>query len=415
MNPIRQASITCLVDQSKLITPSKLSEKIALLMKNASNITHHQLSMFLKTYRVELSAFAIKTPSNWLLFSQSMQRQFTTKSKIARLLKRLNFFIKTKDRIHCNQGETFSQIIPKELRQIFAFTIPPSFPNNSATLEKMRLLLLEDKPSKDFFKEIKGIPVKDLAAWINLFQVPLHTLKITEGELNLLLPKLEYVDLGGYPQGKIASILTKLKNARHLSCNHITDYTLQTIGTYKWLTSLNLSHSSEITDEGLENLAELTELINLDLSHCDQITDDGIEHLMHLTKLIYLNIADCTQITDSTLAMITIFTKLKSLVVMGCHELTDEGLANLIVLKELTHLNISDCSQITGIGLEALNPHNRLIGLELSFCKEITDADLKIIEAFTNLKWLKLNGCTQITKQAIKSLKDILTQTTIGY
>lgn len=252
-------------------TQSELSKELIDRIDNVSSLKMGKLFNFISTRREELAIFAIKSPSKWLLFSQCMLQKFNTDCRIARLLKKLNHLIKDFDRAQCNKGTqkdftdgTFTQVFPKELRLQIALNIPPSYEDNSATLEKIRLILLEDNPPPcDCFSQIKSIPVRDLVSWINTYQVPLQTLKIANEKLNLLLPKLKYVDLSDFSKEKILIMLTKLKKARHLTCNQMTDEDLQSLNELTNLTSLDISFCDQITDEGRQFLQELLPEVNI--------------------------------------------------------------------------------------------------------------------------------------------------------
>jgi hypothetical protein len=368
-------------------TQSELSKELASRIENVSSLKMGKLFHFIVTRRVELAIFAIKTPSKWLLFSQCMLQKFNTDCRIARLLKKLNHLVKDFDRAQCNKGfqkeftdGTFGQVFPKELRQQFAFNIPPSFDDNSATLEKIRLILLEDlPPPNDSFSQIKSIPVKDLVHWINTYHVGLKTLKIVNAKLNLLLPKLRSVNLDGYPKGEISSILKNLKKAHYLSCDQMTDLNLEILSTFGLLTSLDISGSKEITDE-------------------------GITFLKHL-NLKHLNISNCPLITDAALTQITNFNSLERLEISGCTGVTDEGIEILSLLSKLTYLDLSEDTNITSDGLQAHIPNNQLAYLDLSY-SNISDADVNIIGQFSNLQILKLIGCKDITIEGLKDLKN---------
>lgn len=266
--PYLSLSAGSISKKSTPLSQSKLSKELLDRIDNIASIKMGKLFHFIVAHRTELSIFAIKSPSKWLLFSQCMLQKFNTDCRIARLLKKLNHFVKDLDRAQCNKGiqnnfidGPFNQVFPKELRQQIAIIIPPTCVDTSATLEKMRLILLEDSPlPNDCFSQIKSIPVGDLVYWINTYQIPLQTLKIASEKLNLLLPKLEYIDVSDFSEEKISVMLTKLKKVRHLKCNNMTD-------------------------EGLEDLTSLNNLANLkslDLSFCDKITDEGRQILQDL-------------------------------------------------------------------------------------------------------------------------------------
>lgn len=269
--PYLSLSAGSISKKSNSLTQSELSKELIDRIDNVSSLKMGKLFNFIVTRRKELAIFAIKSPSKWLLFSQCMLQKFNTDCRVARLLKKLNHLIKDIDRSQCNKGiqqnfidGTFTQVFPKELRYQIALTIPPTYADNSATLEKIRLILLEDKPPPiDCFSQIKSIPVEDLVSWINTYQVPLQTLKIANEKLNVLLPTLEYVDLSDFSKEEISVMLPKLKKAHHITCNQMTDEDLEDLTNLTNLTSLDISACKQVTDEGRQFLQELLPEINI--------------------------------------------------------------------------------------------------------------------------------------------------------
>ena len=243
----------------------RISPELTFRIHEVSSIKKGKLFHFIGSHRKDLSYLAIKRPSDWLLFSQHMLHKFNTDCRIARLLKKLNYLVKDFDRSQCNKGVqkdftdgTFNQIFPRELRRQIALDIAPSYDDTSTTLEKMRLILLDDKPPpSDCFSQIKSIPIQDLAYWIKTHQVALQTLKIATEKLNLILPKLDCVNLSDYSKEKIPHVLLKLKKARHLICNNLSDEDLKNLIDLKNLTSLDLSDSNQISIEGLQFLQDV--------------------------------------------------------------------------------------------------------------------------------------------------------------
>lgn len=225
--------------------------RITPKLEEWSTFNKESLVNFLKLHRKDLSYFAIKKPSDWLLFSQRVLYVVPNSWDGAKTLKRLNHTIKDLDRKQCVKTNR----IPKEIWQQMAFSIPPHDLDNSGIMERIRLFLLENKTYPvDSPSEIKSIPIHDLLAWINTCRVRLKTLNLSDIKLDLLLPRLKFVDLCGYSNEKAVMILTKLKDVRHLTCDQFT----------------NLD---------LANLTDLPNLTNLDISFCDQITDDGYQFL----------------------------------------------------------------------------------------------------------------------------------------
>lgn len=289
-------------------TSSAETEFFEKLMKLVNErIKQSTWRVFFKENRRDLSCLAINHPSSWLLFSHNLLKQCNTtakNSKFVRLIKNLNKTVNTYNLLKSSQGTqttfidgTFSQIFPKELRKHIAFAIPLSDENVVATLEKMRLILLEDKPLGPFYNEIKNIPTADLAIWIDTHKVPLHLLDITSTELNRLLPRLKYVNLLHYPIDKILNLLKRLKEVKHLICDKMTNDGLINLGVLPKLTHLDLSNCSKITSEGLKPIKDRNQLVRLNLSNCTSITNDDLKEIGELISLKWLNLSACN-ITD---------------------------------------------------------------------------------------------------------------------
>lgn len=308
----------------KPITQSELEKELTARINNLSDVTMGKLSKFISLHRRELSIFAIKKPSSWLLFSQCMLQKFKTACAIARLLRKLNHFIRDKDRAQCR--DAFNTFIPKDIRRLLAFSIPPSQVDNSTTLEKMRLFLLEDKPPPGM--EIWNIRVKYLGKWVSDYHVSLHTLKLAKAKLALLLPQLKSVNLCGYPKDEISKVLWKLKAVQHISCNQMIDSKLDNMTRYEHLTSLDLSGSKDLGDY------EMAILENFNLTE--------------------LNISDCVKVSDEAFSEIEGFKNLKYLNISGCTEITNAGVENFYKLPNLTKLVAYRCDKITLAGLKVL-------------------------------------------------------------
>lgn len=352
-------------------------DRITQKLTEVASFKKETLLNFIILNRKDLSYFAIKRPSDWLLFSQSMLHIFPTSCDGAKLLKKLNHELKDLDRMQSQN--TFFQVLPKELRLHIAFSSPPLYKKISSVLEKMRLTLLEDiAPPYDSLSEVKSLPINELANWISTHNICLQTLEITSTKIQLMLPKLRFLNLKGYPKDEISDLLKNMKDVFHLSCDQMTDSLIETLVPFKSLKSLDLSDSEELTDYGIAFLEAL--------------------------NLVQLNISNCTQITDASISQITIFENLERFEMRGNSKVTDEGIKNLSLLTKLSYLDLSNCTQLTGKGLQVENAFNQLTHLDLSYCN-ISEEDLEILSQFTNLKTLKLVGCENITPEGLQVLK----------
>lgn len=333
MNPIISFSARPPVP---VIPQSRLSQKIINLMENKT-ISETYLEGFFKKYTKDIATFAIKKPSYWKKFTKCMQQHLEKSSKISILLKKLDQILPE------THSPTFSQIFPRELRRLIALAIPPALYRNTDTLVKIRMLFLGDLPPLESSPSpaIRGIPIFTLSEWVSQKQAPIFTLNMTDVELNLLLPQLEYADLTKTSSDKLLFMLSKTEKTHHLSLNNLSASIINHIKNLQRITSLMIIDSNTVDDD-LKYIRPLKELRSLSLRKCSRITDEGIKHLFVLHRLTHLDISYCTNITDEGLRSLKDL-GLLSLDITYCHKITNAGLEPFT----LKHLETKYCHRIT--------------------------------------------------------------------
>lgn len=348
-----------------------LSKKMANLMESRF-VAKQELNEFLKDNSQELSAFAIKTPVNWLAFSQSIRRNVNKGSQLSNLLNKLDRFLSMRKM-------PFSQLYPNAVRQNIASLYPLDQNNVAMTFTKLRQLLIGDYEYLSSFPKIQGIPLDNLVQWIARQKIPFIALKLDFREFTCVLPQLKYVDLSGYSDVVMSYQVFMLKKVSHLTCPWFKKEGIESLISYPFLNSLDLSRCN-ILDMGLEDIGNLNQLTSLNLSEC-HITDKGVGNISSLTNLKYLNISGCSVLTNTSIQVMRAFRYLES-------------------------LNISECLKPTYKGLRHLSKCTNLRKLDVSACR-ISDKELKIIGLFTSLKTLNLSGCNDIKANHLEQLKTL--------
>lgn len=372
---------------------SVLSGKIVALMEKR-RVSKQELKGFLTGNRKELAAFAIKTPINWIVFGKSMKEHVGTRSKLSKLLKKLDRFLSL-DKGH------FSEAYPRPVRENIARFYPADLNNNSESLIKMKQLLIGDYAYLNASPKIKGVPLSDLVKWIDHQRVPLLNLKLDLHELAWVLPALGYVDLSGYPKECIPFMVSSLNKVSHFASDWITDEGLESLARFSGLVSLDISECN-FTDKGMEAVSRLTKLRSLNVSNCIQITDASIQLISSLSDLTCLNISGCMNVTYMGLRFLIDCDNLERLDVAFC-EIKNGALVVIGQLISLKYLNLSCCKGINGSSLYYLSSLVHLEELNLSFL-EIEDIGVMHLTDLEGLKILNLQGCRKITDKGVQSL-----------
>ncbi len=191
----------------------------------------------------------------------------------------------------------------------------------------------------------------------------------------------------------------------------ITDDSLEVIGTFHRLRSLNL-RSNPITDEGLPALAACNSLETLSLDGT-QVTGTGLDSLMMLPNLKRLSLGayqDGAPVDDEGMKAIGLLGSLTYLNLNGT-KITDAGLAHLGDLKDLEDLSI-DYTDVSDDGLAYLEPLTKL--KKIRFYKKSGDLGDRAAEHLSKLpnlekitaKWkLSSDGFRDLAK--LKKLKSV--------
>lgn len=336
----------------KEIPQVRLSQKITDLM-GKKDISEPYLNHFLRKYRKGIAIFAIKNPYFWQELVSCMRQRLNKNSRISKLLKNL-------------RPPTFSQIFPRELRNSFALSMPPSGYRNTVTLQKMRLLFLGDLPPLIPTLNLDDIPIKTLGLWIEQNRVPLQTLLKTRNELEDLVPELKYVDLTRFTLDNHYSMLEKVYKVRDLTIQFLSEREFNLLNSLEELESLTFQ-TCGILDADRKYIKELTQLKSLSFITCYHISDSMLNILKHLTGLTSLTISQCGQITNNGIRHISTLSSLTHLNLSYCTDITDEGLLNLKDLP-LKKLDITYCHKITNSGLKPF----ALTKISAKHCHKIT-------------------------------------------
>lgn len=301
------------------------------------DISEPFLDHFLRKYRKGIAIFAIKNPYFWQEFVACTRQCLNKNSKISKLLKNL-------------RRPTFNQIFPRELRNCFALTLPPSGYRNAVTLQKMRLLFLGDLPPLTPLPTFDSIPIRTLNLWIEQNRVPISTLVKTSNEMEDLVPELKYVDLTCLTLDNHYSLLEKVNKVNELIIQFLSEREFNLLNSLENLTSLTFK-TCGLLDTDRIYIKELNKLKSLSFITCYHISDHALNVLKHLTALTSLTISQCGQITNNGIKHISALSNLTHLDISYCTNITDEG---LLFLKDLPlkRLDITYCHKITNAGLK---------------------------------------------------------------
>ncbi|KAI0212426.1 Dynein regulatory complex subunit 6 [Lamellibrachia satsuma] len=194
-----------------------------------------------------------------------------------------------------------------------------------------------------------------------------------------------------------------------VDCPRITDQTLRSLISCKFLTVVNLADCVKVTDSGLRALLEAQcgcKIQELNLTNCVRLTDMTVVTInKRCSNLVYLTICFCDHITEAGIELLGQTTCITSLDISGCH-CSDQGLSSLGNNFRLKDLNLSECTSITDLGLQKFAQQCREIErLDISHCMQLTDSAIKNL-AFNckMLSYLNLAGCKLLTDLSIQYL-----------
>lgn len=422
VNAVNLNALSCYrAEISSPVNESAISKKIVILMESRL-VAKNELNHFLRDNSQELAAFAIKTPVNWTVFSKCMKKHMKKRSKLSKLLKKLDRFVST-------EGVYFSQKYPHGVRSNIARVLPGDLNNNAESLVKMKQLLIGDFHYLKASPKIQDIPISDLSRWINYQKIPLSTLNLTEKDLDSLLPGLEYVDLSNFPVKDIPYLLSRLIKVSHLSCNRLTDSELKFLTELKYLKSLDISES-DMTDMGMDAVAKLLKLTSLNISGIPQISNAFIQLISSFNALTSLDLSGCVNVSYQGLQYLVKCKNLKKLDV-SCCDIEDVELKILGTFASLEVLNLSCCKGIKSKSLVHIGKLTHLTDLKLSFlgiediglmniiylknlrsltlegCRKISDIGINSLSFIPHLSFLSLKGCSRITDQTIECLQPL--------
>ena len=182
-----------------------------------------------------------------------------------------------------------------------------------------------------------------------------------------------------------------------LTSTWVTDADMATLGRYRKLRKLDLSHT-QITGVGLEHLRELREVFELNLYYAEYVSDSGIAHLKDWTQLEHLNLRG-TKVTSRVFDHVASLETLRSLD-LAFTEVTDAGFENLASLPHLEKLAIGG-NRILGPGLSLLKLLPALKHLDVGGIQRVdsglwgialNDSNMRRLGELTRLEVLKLNG-----------------------
>ncbi|CAI9094299.1 OLC1v1030019C7 [Oldenlandia corymbosa var. corymbosa] len=157
------------------------------------------------------------------------------------------------------------------------------------------------------------------------------------------------------------------------------------LGSFHYLSSLNLADCYKISGAALWSIIGITNLKELDLSRCSKMNDAGIRHLSSFPSLERLCISE-TGVSSEGIRLLSSLTNLYYLDLGGL-AVSDLALSSLQGLKKLQFLDLWG-SEISNSGAALLQYFPKLSSLNLAWTKVTKLPNL------SSLEFLNLSNCT---------------------
>lgn len=138
---------------------------------------------------------------------------------------------------------------------------------------------------------------------------------------------------------------------------------LEAIGRFGSLRSLDLGGCQWVRDEDLASLHALEHLESLSLSRTT-ISDVGLAHLARVRGLVMLDLSDTYSITDAGLAHLNRLPQLQQLKLDGCRRITEEGVRELSSAPTLELLSCGEV-RVRYRTLQEIRANNPRIGMHV--------------------------------------------------
>ncbi|XP_060698534.1 F-box and leucine-rich repeat protein 13 [Hemiscyllium ocellatum] len=195
-------------------------------------------------------------------------------------------------------------------------------------------------------------------------------------------------------------------------CPRITDNSLKSLATLKYVTVLNISDCISITDGGIRYFMDspsASKLRELNLSNCIYITDLSLLKIaQRCQSLTHLRLRYCERLTDSGIEWLGNLPVLNTIDLTGTN-VQEQGLGSLSNNTRITEFTVAECSGVTDIGLQKFYHNMYDLGyLDISHCLQVSDLSTKTL-AFCCRRLISLNltGCPKITDLSIQYLAGV--------
>lgn len=293
---------------------------------------------------------------------------------------------------------------------------PDGFKNLSQGCTNLQTLLLNDFPtlSDDCLTPVANKLTKlHTMSFLGSPLISDETFKRIAGNKNLKKIKIE----GNHRISDVSLRVIGMHcaNLEHIyiaDCQRLTDLSLKSLSTCRFLAVANFADCVRISDKGVRQLVDGPcgpKLRELNLTNCIRVGDMAMVNIhKRCHNLTYLSVCFCEHISEAGIELLGQTHSLTSLDISGCN-CGDGGLSSLGNNSRLRDVTLSECANITDLGLQKFAQQCKNIErLDLSHCMQITDGAIKNLAFCCRmLNVLNLAGCKLVTDLSIQYLSGV--------